>query len=35
MNKATPGALVLISPFSSVKSLARERVGILGGWLAK
>ena len=35
MNKATPGAMVLISPFSSVKSLARERVGIFGGWLAK
>jgi hypothetical protein len=35
MKKASPGALVLISAFSSVKSLARETVGLLGQWLAK
>jgi acetyl esterase/lipase len=35
MRKANPGALVLISPFASIKSLAREAVGFLGHWLAK
>lgn len=35
MGKASPGALVLISPFASIKSLAREVAGFLGHWLAK
>lgn len=35
MRKITPGALVLISPFSSIKSLAREVAGFFGHWLAK
>lgn len=35
MQKAQPGALVLISPFTSIKSLAREFVGFLGQLLAK
>ena len=30
MQKIKPGALALISPFSSVKSLAREFVGFIG-----
>jgi acetyl esterase/lipase len=35
MRKVNPGALALISPFASVKSLAREFVGFLGQLLAK
>lgn len=35
MQKIQPGALVLISPFASVKSLAREFIGFLGQLFAK
>ena len=35
LQKVKPGALVLISPFSSVKSLAREFAGFFGQLLAK
>jgi len=35
MKKVKPGALVLISPFLSVKSLAKEFVGYLGHLVAK
>lgn len=35
LQKAKPGALVLISPFASVKSLAREFAGFFGQLLAK
>ena len=35
MQKINPGALVLISPFASIKSLAREFIGFLGHLLAK
>lgn len=35
MRKIMPAALVLISPFASVKSLAKEFVGVLGHYLAK
>lgn len=35
MQKINPGALVLISPFLSIKSLASEFVGFFGQLLAK
>lgn len=35
MRTVNPGALVLISPFASIKSLAREFVGFLGELIAK
>ena len=35
MQKVKPGALVLISPFGSVKTLAREFVGFFGQLVAK
>ena len=35
MPKIKPGALVLISPFASVKTLAREFAGFFGQLLAK
>jgi hypothetical protein len=35
MQKIKPGALVLISPFSSIKNLAKEFVGFLGHFCAK
>lgn len=35
MPKINPGALVLISPFASVKTLAREFAGFFGQLLAK
>lgn len=35
MKKISAGALVLISPFSSIKSLARQFAGFLGHFLAK
>ena len=35
LQKNRPGALVLISPFASVKSLAREHAGFMGHVLAK
>ena len=35
MQAVNPGALVLISPFSSIKSLAKEFVGFFGELLAK
>ncbi len=35
MQKVKPGALALISPFTSIKSLAKEFAGFLGQLLAK
>ena len=35
MQKIKPGALVLISPFASIKSLAREFAGFFGQLVAK
>lgn len=35
MQKISPGALVLISPFSSIKLLAKQFIGFLGHLLAK
>jgi len=35
LQKAKPGALALISPFASIKSLAREFAGFLGQLCAK
>ena len=35
LKKAKPGALVLVSPFVSVKSLAKEFAGYLGQLVAK
>ena len=35
MQKVKPGALVLISPFASIKSLAREKAGFFGQLIAK
>jgi acetyl esterase/lipase len=35
MQKVNPGALVLISPFASIKSLASEFIGFLGQLFAK
>jgi acetyl esterase/lipase len=35
MKKINPGALALISPFVSIKSLASEFIGFLGQLLAK
>ena len=35
MRSINPGALVLISPFESIKALANEFVGFLGNLLAK
>lgn len=35
MQKIKPGALVLISPFASIKTLAREFAGLFGQFCAK
>jgi fermentation-respiration switch protein FrsA (DUF1100 family) len=35
LQKVKPGALVLVSPFASVKSLAREFAGFVGQLVAK
>jgi hypothetical protein len=35
LQKSKPGALVLISPFASVKSLAREFAGFIGQLITK
>jgi len=35
MQKIKPGALALISPFTSIKTLAREFVGFIGQFCAK
>ncbi len=35
MQKNKPGALVLISPFASIKTLAREFAGFFGQLIAK